>query len=68
MTGLLAPLGDRGALARQLQSVLDGTSLAERLTEAAQKFVREHFRQDEMLAQYIELYHAAAHRRRAYAG
>jgi glycosyltransferase involved in cell wall biosynthesis len=65
VTGLLAALGDRGALARQLQRVLDGTPLAERLAAAAQQFVREHFRQDEMLTQYAELYRMAAHRRRA---
>jgi glycosyltransferase involved in cell wall biosynthesis len=55
-TGLLVPVGDRGGMARQLHRVLDSTELAEQLTTAAQQVVRRQHAEDDMRAQYAELY------------
>jgi glycosyltransferase involved in cell wall biosynthesis len=55
-TGLLVPVGDRGALARQLQNVLSDSTLSERLASEAQTFVRRQHSEEDMLTRYSQMY------------
>jgi len=57
-TGLLAPVGDAGALAAALLRVLDEPALARRLAGAAQQRVRTEFTVAGMVRRYIEIYSA----------
>jgi glycosyltransferase involved in cell wall biosynthesis len=57
-TGLLAPVGDAGALAAALLRVLDEPALARHLAGAAQQRVRTEFTVAGMVRRYIEIYSA----------
>jgi glycosyltransferase involved in cell wall biosynthesis len=63
-TGLLAPVGDAGALAAALLRMLDEPGLAGRLAGAAQQRVRTEFTVAGMVQRYIEIYGALLARRR----
>jgi glycosyltransferase involved in cell wall biosynthesis len=55
-TGRLVPVGDRGAMARQIYRLLEDRPLAERLTSAARQFVQQQHSVDTMLQRYRQLY------------
>jgi glycosyltransferase involved in cell wall biosynthesis len=55
-TGYLIPVGDRAALARATQKLLENPSLAAQLGGAARRRAVEHFSVDEMVRRYVELY------------
>jgi len=55
-TGYLVPLGDRAAVARYTNKLLDDADLAARLGRAAAARAREHFSVERMVEQYAALY------------
>jgi len=55
-TGYLVPLGDRAALARATNRLLDDPALAERLGRAARARMEQHFSVAAMVDRYAELY------------
>jgi len=55
-TGYLVPVGDRAALARATQRLLENPSLAARLGTAARRRAAEHFSVDKMVRRHVELY------------
>ena len=55
-TGLLAPLGDMKALRSHWELILDDRNLAERLTEAARRFVNDHYSAARMARDYHDLF------------
>jgi len=57
-TGFLFPVGDRATLARLTHRLLDDPALAQRLSQAAQQRMREHFSVDQMVRRHVELYQA----------
>jgi glycosyltransferase involved in cell wall biosynthesis len=60
-TGLLVPVGDRGAMARSIYNVLEDRTLAVRLGSAAQQLVRQRNRLCDMLQAYLQLYLGSRH-------
>jgi glycosyltransferase involved in cell wall biosynthesis len=55
-TGFLFRVGDRAALARVTHRLLDDPDLAQRLGQAAQRRMREHFSVAQMVARHVALY------------
>ncbi len=55
-TGFLFPVGDRATLARLTHRLLTDPALAQRLAQAAQRRMREHFRVDQMVDRHVALY------------
>ena len=55
-TGLLAAVGDRAALARCVNCLLDDAGLARQLGQAAQRRAEAEFSVEQMVARYAELY------------
>lgn len=55
-TGYLVPLGDRAALARQTNQLLQDEPLRQKLGRAGNRRVRDHFSLDQMVQDYDELY------------
>ncbi len=54
--GFLFPVGDRATLARLTHRLLDDPALAQRLSEASQRRMREHFSVDQMVQRHAALY------------
>jgi len=55
-TGFLFPVGDRAALARLTQQLLENPDLAKAIGRAARQFVAQHFSLEKMVAQFQDLY------------
>jgi glycosyltransferase involved in cell wall biosynthesis len=55
-TGFLFPVGDRATLARLTHRLLDDPTLAQRLSEASQRRMREQFSVDQMVQRHAALY------------
>ncbi|HWB12360.1 MAG TPA: glycosyltransferase [Pirellulales bacterium] len=55
-TGYLVPVGDRAALARQANKLLDDAELAKRLGEAARRRVLAEFSVERMVEAHVKLY------------
>jgi glycosyltransferase involved in cell wall biosynthesis len=55
-TGFLAPVGDKGGIARKLQTLLNQPELAARLGAAGRQRMLTEFRVDQMIARHAELY------------
>ncbi len=55
-TGFLFPVGDRAALARFTQQLLENPALANEIGQTARQFVAENFSLQRMVAQFQELY------------
>ncbi len=55
-TGYLVPLGDRAAVARNTNRLLDNAELAQRLGQAGKQKATQEFSIPSMLARYTELY------------
>lgn len=55
-TGYLVPVGDRAALARQANKLLEDVSLARRMGEAGRQRVLRDFTVERMVARYEDLY------------
>ena len=67
-TGLLAPPGDVGALARALERTLTDRNEAERLGAAAREWALEHLSQERVVDGMLSIYHDAIASHRAPAG
>lgn len=55
-TGYLVALGDRAAMARHTNRLLDNAGLAERFAEAAKERIRREFSVEKMVHRHVELY------------
>lgn len=55
-TGYLVPVGDRAALARAAQRIIDNPDLAEQLGQAARRRMADEFSLDKMIDSYATLY------------
>lgn len=55
-TGYLVPVGDRAALARQANKILDDRELARRLGEAGRRRILSEFSVERMVERHVELY------------
>jgi glycosyltransferase involved in cell wall biosynthesis len=55
-TGYLTPIGDRAAIARHTNRLLDDSALAERLGRAGQMRIAQEFSVDKMVSAYAALY------------
>ena len=55
-TGYLVPIGDRGAIARQTQRLLENRELAQQLGTAGQSRARDRFHVDNMVQSYVHMY------------
>lgn len=55
-TGFLVPVGDKGGLARKMQTLLNDPGLAARLGAAGQQRIRDHFSVEQMIARHADLY------------
>ena len=55
-TGYLVPIGDRGAIARQTQRLLEDSELARQLGAAGQSRARDRFNVDNMVQRYVHMY------------
>lgn len=55
-SGLLVPVGDAGAFARQTQRILDHPDLASQLGAAARQRMQQEFSVEKMIARHVELY------------
>lgn len=60
-SGFLFPVGDRAAIARHTQRLLEDNAQARRIGEAGREVVQSRFRVDAMLARYAALYRELAH-------
>ena len=59
-TGYLIPVGDRAALARHTQRLLNDAELATRLGTAGRERMQREFGVDAMVGRYVELYRELA--------
>lgn len=59
-TGFLVDVGDRAAFAQKTQVLLTDRERAERLGQAGQRRMREHFSVEQMIARHAELYESLA--------
>jgi glycosyltransferase involved in cell wall biosynthesis len=55
-TGFLVPIGDRGAIARQTQRLLENRQLARQIGAAGQSRARDRFSVDRMVQRYVHMY------------
>ncbi len=55
-TGFLVPVGDRAAIARQTQLLLEDTPLARNMGEAGSQRMREEFTVQQMIDRHVQLY------------
>jgi len=55
-TGYLVPVGDRAAVARYTNKLLDDAALARRLGAAGRRRALAEFSADKMIERYVELY------------
>lgn len=55
-TGFLVPVGDKGALARKMQTLLNDPALAARMGAAARERISQHFTVDQMVTRHADLY------------
>jgi glycosyltransferase involved in cell wall biosynthesis len=56
VTGLLVPAGDKVALAKQTRKLLDDTSLAQKIGQAGQEYVRSEYSSEAYLKAMTELF------------
>ena len=55
-TGFLVPLGDRAALAKRINHLLEQPQLRRRMGEAGRAYVRQHFTVERMVSAHVRLY------------
>ncbi len=55
-TGFLVPIGDRGAIARKTQRLLDDEQLAQQIGAAGRSRAQDRFSVDNMVRRYVQMY------------